>query len=134
MAQTKTIRDRRLSADFRAGEFRCRCNRPECDAPPMAPGFIKLLQDLRDMWGRPLAISSGSRCHYWNALKSRDAPDTSQHMLGRAADIDLESPADVLKLASMAEKLGFGGIGLGVNMGDSFLHIDTGPAGRRWTY
>jgi hypothetical protein len=121
-------KDKYISKSFRASEFRCKCRRPECDAIAMNPFFIEKLQSLRDSWGLPLIINSGSRCSYWNALLN-GAPD-SQHVLGLAADIHLESPEHGPKLAALAEKVGMGGIGIGL----SFIHVDAGPDGRRWSY
>lgn len=45
----------------------------------------KVIQPLRDAWGKPLAINSGYRCEELNA-KVGGQP-TSQHRRGEAADV-----------------------------------------------
>ncbi len=122
------IKDKKLTASFRLAEMRCRCRRKECTAPPMDPSFMIKLQRLRDLWGKPLLINSGARCAYWN--QHVHGSPTSLHMLGKAADVHLESPTEGPKLSALAEKAGLGGIGVGL----SLIHVDDGPAGRRWTY
>lgn len=57
----------------------------------------RVLQPLRDKWGKPLAINSGYRCPALNALVG--GVDTSQHTRGEAADIAAPNP---IKLAQLA--------------------------------
>lgn len=45
----------------------------------------KLLQQIRDKYGKPIYVSSGFRCKRVNSLVGGSS--TSQHMLGEAADI-----------------------------------------------
>lgn len=122
------IRDERLTASFRASEFRCRCRAASCDAPPMDKAFMVKLQALRDEWGGRLLISSGSRCSAWNA-KVGGSPN-SMHMQGLAADIRLDSADQGPRISAIAEKVGFSGIGVG----KAFIHVDCGEPGRRWRY
>lgn len=120
--------NKRLTKSFREYEFRCKCRRKECDAVPMDPGFMQLLQQLRDEWGRPMEITSGSRCAHWNTLKG--GTPKSMHLAGKAADIWLETPDQGRRLFAICEKVGFGGVGVG----RLFIHVDSGAPGRRWTY
>ena len=122
------MKDTYLSRSFRHREFICKCRRSTCSAPPMNMQFINKLQALRDLWGKALVVNSGSRCALWN-IACGGTP-YSQHLLGLAADLHLDNPADGPKLASLAEKVQLGGIGISLN----FIHLDDGPAGRRWTY
>lgn len=57
----------------------------------------RVLQPLRDKWGKPLTINSGYRCPALNALVGGAA--TSQHTRGEAADIAAPNP---IKLAQTA--------------------------------
>lgn len=114
-------------AHFKAREFACRCGREDCNAPAMDPGFVEKLEMLREKWGRPLIVTSGVRCEFWNA-KIGGAPK-SQHKLGRAADLRVADRNEALSLHALAETLGFGG----VEIGKGFIHVDTGPK-RHWTY
>jgi uncharacterized protein YcbK (DUF882 family) len=122
------MKDTYLSRDFRSREFACKCRRAGCSAPPMDSDFIAKLQALRDLWGSPLVITSGSRCATYNSLVG--GAHMSQHLLGKAADIHLDHPDAATRMILLAEKVGFGGIG----KARSFLHVDSGPAGRRWSY
>lgn len=45
----------------------------------------RVIQPLRDAWGKPLAINSGYRCPEVN--KAVGGVPTSQHVLGEAADV-----------------------------------------------
>lgn len=111
---------------FQPHEFKCRCKRPECDAPPMRPAFLQKLNALRHEWGEPLAISSGSRCAFWNAKVGGSG--RSQHMAGNAADIIMR-PQDAAHFAELASRIGMGGVAIGKN----FVHVDDGPK-RTWSY
>jgi uncharacterized protein YcbK (DUF882 family) len=86
------------------------------------------LQSLRHKFGKPIGINSGSRCKYWN--EAVGGSPRSMHLIGKAADLKFESIEDREILAKLAEDLGFGGIGKAL----TFLHIDGGAKGRRWTY
>ncbi len=125
---TMVKRDEMLSAHFRTKEFRCRCRRPECDAPDMDKGFILRLEALRVDWGQPLSPSSGARCKYWNSLVN--GAEHSRHLIGHAADFNFKDHATVKKFAALAEKHGFNGIGTGKIL----VHVDDRSEKARWTY
>lgn len=114
-------------------EFKCRCGRPagsgegQCDAPPVKLELTAKLNALRALWGKPLIITSGVRCAYWNE-KVGGVP-TSYHLTGHAADIKIDSFVSGESLKALARKVGFGGIGLA----EKFLHVDIGPV-REWSY
>lgn len=94
----------------------------------MAPGFMTKLQALRDEWGKALAPTSGMRCPEHNRQVG-GAPN-SQHLKGNAADFTFYEASELKRFVAMAEKHGFGGIGIGKRL----VHIDDGGAGRRWQY
>ena len=52
---------------------------------------VKVLQPLRELYGKPLRISSGYRCEALN--KAVGGVPTSQHRLGEAADVQCEDGA-----------------------------------------
>lgn len=121
-------KDKYLTPHFRAGEFACRCRRPECDAPPMQMGLMQKLEALRVEWGKPLLTTSASRCEYWNT-KVGGAHD-SQHLLGNASDFDFQEPGQLRRFVELAEKIGFGGIGEGKRL----VHLDDRGGHARWEY
>lgn len=77
----------RLSEHFDSSEFACRCKRgPECDAPLLpAQALVEGLERLRGAYGRPIQISSGSRCEPWNRFVG--GVQDSEHLTGEGADL-----------------------------------------------
>ena len=107
-----------LSLNFSSHEFRCRCGRIDCDAPPMDQRFITMLQDCRSIVGVKFKINSGSRCLYHNFQV--DGAKNSQHLFGKAADIQVTHGLIKYKIVETAIALGFGGIGIA----RGFVHLD----------
>lgn len=121
-----------MTKNFKIKEFECKCG---CDMPlEVYENIIKLasqLQFLRDYTGRPITINSAYRCPEHNAKVG--GSKTSQHLLGKAADITIQSlkPAEVFviieDLIDMGELLQ-GGVG---NY-DTFTHYDIRKTKARW--
>ena len=121
-----------MTKNFKIKEFECKCG---CDMPlEVYENIIKLasqLQFLRDYTGRPITINSAYRCQEHNAKVG--GSKTSQHLLGKAADITIQSlkPAEVFviieDLIDMGELLQ-GGVG---NY-DTFTHYDIRKTKARW--
>lgn len=55
-----------------------------------------VLDPLRELYGKPIRVNSAYRCEALN--KAVNGSKTSDHMLGRAADITAGSPAENKKL------------------------------------
>lgn len=118
----------KLSENFSASEFRCRCCgklHPDGDKPPAE--LLGFLERIRAHFGKPVYINSGYRCPKHNAAVGGAAK--SRHMAGDAADfwIGGEDPAAVFDFAS--ELIGSAG---GVGKYDTFTHIDTRGYRARW--
>lgn len=75
-----------------------------------------LLQPLRDAWGGPIFINSGYRCPELN--KAVGGVETSQHVLGCAADCGCTDPYAMAKLV-LRMKLPFDQMGIYA----SFVHL-----------
>ena len=56
----------------------------------------KVLQPLRDAWGKPITINSGYRCEKLN--KAVGGVATSQHTRGQAADCGVDDPLALARL------------------------------------
>lgn len=56
----------------------------------------KVLQPLRDAWGKPITINSGYRCAELN--KKVGGVATSQHTKGQAADCRVDDPLALARL------------------------------------
>jgi uncharacterized protein YcbK (DUF882 family) len=128
----KLIKEKmKLTKNFDLKEFNCKCG---CKMPlEVYENVIKLageLQKLRTYLDRPIRINSAYRCESHNA---KVGSKTSQHLLGKASDIVIESlkPAEVFiiieDLIDMGEMLQ-GGLGLY----DTFVHYDIRKSKARW--
>lgn len=87
--------------------------------------LLDKLQQLRDLAGKPVVVTSGYRNAAYN-LRVGGSP-TSRHLRGEAADIRVAGlrPEQV---AQLAEEVGFGGIGVY----DTFTHVDVREHPMRW--
>ncbi len=109
--------------NFSPSELACK----HCGRVKISTDALIRLQNLRDVLGKPLRITSAYRCPVHNANVG-GAP-LSQHKLGKAFDITTRgySEADRKLLKDTAADIGFTGFG-GYN---SFLHVDIGRR-RHW--
>lgn len=113
---------------FNRKEFGCKCGK-YCNGFPVEPSLelARILDKIRDHFGKPVIITSGIRCKQHNA--NVGGVSNSQHLYGIAADIQVTGvpPATV---AAYAETLlpNTGGIG----RYKTFTHIDVRKAKSRW--
>lgn len=124
----------RLSDHFDSDEFRCSCQRQECDAPTLPDArLIALLEIWRGrLHNSPLVVTSGVRCEYWNRFVG-GAKD-SAHVKGKAADIkctDSVARFRMLRTLFQPDQL-FERIGIG----REFIHVDVDnrDAAAAWHY
>jgi len=110
-----------LTKNFNLREFQCTC----CGQVKLHPLLVQRLQLLRERVGKPLVVNSGYRCPRHNAALG-GAPQ-SYHLRGMAADIRVAG-VSIAQLATWAEDLGFGGIGIY----PGFIHVDIRPGKGRW--
>lgn len=64
---------------------------------------VEVLQPIRDVWGKPIRVTSGYRMPRLNA--SVGGSPTSQHLLGQAADIQALNMVDNGKLFFCIKKM-----------------------------
>ena len=125
---------RQLSPSFRVREFRCRDG---TDAVLIDDELVIVLQCIREHFGRPVHITSGYRTAAHNTAVG--GSKSSQHLLGRAADLWVEGTT-VEAVAAYAESLLPGRGGIGRYPKDAkhptrttgWVHIDTRPGKSRW--
>ncbi|WP_371292867.1 YcbK family protein [Faecalibacterium sp.] len=123
---------KQLSPAFRVREFRCRDG---TDTILIDEGLVVLLQCIREHFGKPVTITSGYRTASHNTKVGGSR--SSQHLLGRAADIQVQD-TDPLAVAAYAESLmpGWGGVGrypVKSGRAKGWVHVDTRPNKSRWT-
>ena len=123
---------RKLAPGFKVREFRCRDG---SDVVIIDQTLVVLLQAIREHFGKPITITSGYRTAAHNAAVG--GAKSSQHLLGRAADIQVQD-TDPLAVAAYAESLmpGWGGVGrypVKAGRTKGWVHVDTRPNKSRWT-
>lgn len=120
-----------LTKNFNLKEFECKCG---CEmSRSVLENIFKLsdeLQVIRDEQGA-IHINSAYRCKKHNS--SIGSKNTSQHVLGKAADITIKdmSPnevADAIENSISEKKVMFGGIG----RYNTFTHVDIRENKARW--
>ena len=121
-----------LSRSFRAKEFACKDG---TDPLFVDSELVQVLQAIRDHFGAPVVITSGYRTAAHNAAVG--GSKSSQHLLGRAADIRVQG-VSVEDVAAYAESLmpGWGGVGrypVKAGRAKGWVHVDTRPNKSRWT-
>ena len=128
----KTDGAKKLSPSFTVREFRCRDG---TDTIMVDEGLVVLLQCIREHFGKAVTITSGYRTAAHNTAVG--GSKSSQHLLGRAADIQVAgvSPDAV---AAYAESLmpTWGGVGrypVKAGRAKGWVHVDTRANKSRWT-
>ena len=123
---------RQLAPAFKVREFRCRDG---SDTIMIDQTLAVLLQAIREHFNKPITITSGYRTAAHN--KSVGGAKSSQHLLGRAADIQV-ADTTVEAVAAYAESLmpDWGGVGrypVKAGRTKGWVHVDTRPNKSRWT-
>lgn len=123
--------NRRLAPDFKVRELRCKDG---TDTVMVDEALTVVLQCIREHFGKPVTITSGYRTAAHNAAVG--GAKSSQHLLGRAADIRVQgvSAEDV---AAYAESLmpDWGGVGrypVKAGRAAGWVHVDTRADKARW--
>lgn len=107
----------RLSKNFLAREFRCRCDQCEFTGQQMNPDFVDFLQQVRTIFDREMLILSAIRCPAHN--RRVGGKPQSFHTLGRAVDVAVVDP--YLRHELMRIVLDMGGT---CGVYSTFIHID----------
>lgn len=111
--------------NFVSSEFDCNCSVFNCKKTRISEDLIKLLQKIRDHFGKPVKINSAYRCVAHN--KKVGGKPNSQHLLGIAADICIDGvkPIDIYNYVNSIHE---GGVGIY----DTFVHVDVRDGRARW--
>lgn len=109
----------KLSDNFTAMEFQCRCNDkyPDCRRVWVKRSLLFALEKYRTRIGQGVRVVSGCRCPGRNA-ETPNAYEYSQHTLGRGCDVDQVLTPDQVKALGV-----FSGIGYARSTG-KVMHLD----------
>ena len=123
--------ERRLAPDFKVRELRCKDG---TDTVMVDEALTVVLQCIREHFGKPVVITSGYRTAAHNAVVG--GAKSSQHLLGRAADIRVQG-VSVENVAAYAESLmpDWGGVGrypVKAGRATGWVHVDTRADKARW--
>ena len=115
-----------ISTHFNREEFKCKCSY-DCDFSVVDIELIRILEEVRQHYGKPVTINSACRCEKHNS--EIGGSDKSQHKLGRACDIVVKDvhPDRVFHFIDdrYPTALGLGQYG-------TFTHLDTRSTKARW--
>jgi len=106
--------------NFSKHEFDCK----HTGKNEMQPEFLKRLQILRTVYGKPIVITSGFR-HPSHPVEIKKN-NRGVHTYGVAADIAVDR-TDAFELLKIAFTLGFTGVGIKQHGDGRFIHLDTMP-------
>ena len=123
-----------MTKNFNIKEFECKCG---CEMPSeVLVNITKLanqLQYVRDNVAMPITINSAYRCEAHNKVVG--GSENSQHLLGKAADITIQSLKPIEVYSIIEDLIDFGVMlqgGLGLY--DTFVHYDIRKTRARWDY
>jgi uncharacterized protein YcbK (DUF882 family) len=127
-----------LTKNFSLDELQCKCEDlcPGKKVEAFDTEALYRLQALRDLYNKPMRISSGARCPKHNL--SVGGVITSFHVVApangvkcKAYDIGTASARERFILVQLAQRLGFTGIGIA----ETFVHVDTREGEPKlWSY
>ena len=125
-----------LSKNFSKLEIMCPCS---CGADKISPVLIEKLQKVRNIIGRPIVITSGVRCEFYNtsikaSMNSSHIPDS--YGMGNAVDIACTNSKDRYELVELSQKF-FNRIGISGGSYGGFVHLDVDRSKVQevlWTY
>ena len=120
-----------LAPGFRVRELRCKDG---TDTVMVDEALTVVLQCIREHFGKPVTIASGYRTPAHNAAVG--GAKSSQHLLGRAADIRVAG-VSVEDVAAYTESLmpDWGGVGrypVKAGRATGWVHVDTRADKARW--
>lgn len=122
-----------LSTNFDRSEFACPCG--ACGGFPVEPSplLVARLQNMRNLLGRPVIITSGIRCPAHNAEEG--GKPNSDHVTGEGVDLAALNSRERFQLVEAGLDSGFRRIG--INFKRRFIHFGVSVANARdvlWGY
>ena len=123
-----------LYKNFQESEYSCNCG---CGAAHVSEDLVAKIQELRDLCGFALPITSGVRCKTWNEMNH--GHPSSAHLEGRGVDLGVDRSRARIVLQKALDMDCFEGIGISQHTKNGrFLHLDLKPraGGQKafWSY
>ena len=119
-----------LTKNFSLYEFQCPCG---CTAQMIDRELVEKMQALRDKLGKKVKVTSGYRCVKHNADPKVGGSKQSRHLYGIAADWRTDNRSvNPVALGILAQKAGFGGIGIYWHSKAAIVHTDTRGGKATW--
>tara|TARA_B100000029_G_scaffold173778_1_gene170465 strand:- start:2134 stop:2532 length:399 start_codon:yes stop_codon:yes gene_type:complete len=123
-----------MTRNFKRSEFKCKCG---CGADQINEDLVRRLQEVRDLLGEPMRITSGVRCEKHNASPDVGGSPSSSHVpdnsgIAHAVDVSCNNSAYRERLLKAVLQV-FDRVGIA----KSFIHMDVDPnktAGVVWVY
>lgn len=109
---------------FYRDEFECKCG---CGFDTVDVKLNYILEDLREWFKVPVTVNSACRCKDYNEFVG--SKDTSQHRLGKAADVVVSGISPLVVYYYLDSKYQDNH---GVGLYDSFTHVDSRRRKARW--
>ena len=119
----------RLTANFTRSEMECKCG---CGLMNISQSFMDRLQRLRTEYGKPMTVTSGTRCAKHNATVSTNPQ--SDHVLGAGVDIACVNARDRFRLLELGFKHGFDRMGVRRDFVHFGLNVGVNPEDVFWLY
>lgn len=117
----------KLSQHFDSTEFACKCGCGGMNGgADVDPRLVEVLERMRQALEVPLILSCGYRCPAHNYEVG--GVSNSQHIYGKAADVQKPDGVSLARLARAAELAGADGIGVY----DWGVHVDVRGYAARW--
>ena len=113
-----------LSKHFSRSEFECQCG---CGGNTVDVELLRVLEDVRTYFDKPIVINSGFRCDSHNTAVG--GSKLSQHTRGKAADFRIIGVSEE-EVVSYLEEQYPNAYGIGVYQGRT--HVDVRKEKARW--
>lgn len=106
---------------FKDSEFTCKCG---CGTNFQKNGIKKVMDNIREHFGKPIIVTSGTRCRTHNARVG--GVSNSYHLYGNACDfvVDGVSSAKVMQYINQLKAQGL--VRYAYSITSSATHVDTG--------
>ncbi len=120
---TTKARNNQLSWDnikyFQKSEFTCKCG---CGLNNMDLKLVKIVDDIREYFGQPCIVNSGTRCIRHN--KKVGGVPNSRHLNGKAIDIYVKGISGTTLLAYARQLVSQGRLRYTYLIGGNAIHVD----------